>query len=251
MVRGARWSCRVRKSSIWSSRPMKAARSLLVPDVALQGRVGPQPGVAAAQGDGEALQRGWAPMALAWWASCQVAGPKRLDADVGEVGLVRHLDLGHRHDEVLGPAIARIGCRSDPRGRELGQQAVVDVDHDLDDAGTRGRPGADDGAGEHGLATDAADHVHDDHRIVDERPGGDVDDQRIDGEGVVEQEEVVRVPDHRAEQRLALGVFRGPAEGQQVVADRRRHRGQHPVDGHHQSGSGAEAGDQGMDPVRR
>jgi hypothetical protein len=77
--------------------------------------------------------------------------------------------------------------------------------------------------------------VHDHHRVLDHRPRGDVHDERVHGERLVEEEEVAGVGDDRPEEMLALGVLGGPAEAQQLVPHRRGQGGQDAVDGDHQS----------------
>ena len=137
------------------------------------------------------------------------------------------------------------------RAAQFGQQSVVDIDDDLHHAGHRpgGRP--DHGAGEDGLAA-AAGHGMDDHdRKVDDGVGGDVDDQRVGHEGIVEQHvsREDRRPPSRAGRRRPPA--RRPAQREQAVVGRRGHRGQHAVEGHHQARTRAQGVDQSPHPVRR
>ena len=145
---------------------------------------------------------------------------QRLDAHVVKGGFVGQAKFGHRHHQAVG-----VDGRGRPVDRrwsatQFGQQGVVDIDDDLHHAGHRpgGRP--DDGAGEDGLAATAG-HGMDDHdRMVDDGMGGDIDDQRVGHEGVVEHYVIVRIADHRAEEVAAVLLLAGPSQRQQAVVGR-------------------------------
>ena len=123
MLRGARWSWRVRKSSIWSSRPMKAARRRLVPDAPGQGRVGSQSGVTPAERHGEALEGGVGPDRAGLVAEHPGGRTEGLHAHEGKLGVVRHAQLGDRNHQLLPERRAR-GRRAPERpanGRRAGR----------------------------------------------------------------------------------------------------------------------------------
>ncbi len=192
----------------------------------LQRRVGPQAGVAAPEGHGEAPEGGVGPDGAALMGQLPSVGAQRLDADKGQGGVVGHLDLGERHDQVSQPATARFGAH--PRfgcGGQLGQQTGVHVDDDLDHSGPgRRSPRGPGSAGNTASPSVSADHVDDHERIIDDGTGCDVDDQRVDGEGLVEEEEVAGVGHHRSEQGLTFRMLAGPAQGQDVIGHRARPR---------------------------
>ena len=244
-MRGARWSWRVRKSSIWSSRPKKAARRLRRARLAGQGRIGAQPGVAPAEGDGVARERGVGTDGARLVRQLPGAAAERLDGHVGQLGPVAHRQLGDRDHQSFGRGPGR---RHQPVPH-ADEQAAVGVDDDLHDRGGGPGAGPHHGAREHRAAGGTGDDVDDHDGTGGPGRGLDVDQHRVDGERVVEEREVVRVGQHRAEQGVAVGVVGRTPQRHHVVVDGGGEGGQHAVDGDDESAPGPEPVHQCVDAL--